>query len=200
MSQSQNSLVTLERKTKETEISIKFGLTPGEISIDIGLPFFDHMLSQLAKHSSSCLKLKAIGDLEVDAHHTVEDTGILLGEALKTAIGDKTGIVRFASVSLPLDEALIDVALDISGRPYLGYFINFDPDTQFLGSPGFDPQLAEEFFRAFVTSSQITLHINLKYGKNIHHILEATFKGVAVCLKRAIEKSGNQIPSTKGVL
>ncbi len=197
---SDNSIVSVSRKTKETDIELSFGFIPGEITVDTGLPFFDHMLSQLAKHSGSSLILKAKGDLEVDAHHTIEDTGILLGEAVDQALFDKTGIKRFASIQLPLDETLVEVALDISGRSFLTYNVQIGPDAMSLGTPGFDPQLAEEFLRAFATSAKVTLHINLKYGKNIHHILEAVFKGVAVCFKEALEKNGDQIPSTKGIL
>lgn len=191
------------RKTKETEIGVRLDLdTPAPPSARTGLPFFDHMLSQLGKHSGWSLEVEADGDLEVDAHHTVEDVGIVTGEALAEALGDKAGIRRFASVALPLDEALVEVALDISGRPYLRYEVDFGSETSPLGNPPFEPQLAEEFWRAFATSSGITLHIALRYGRNPHHILEASFKGVARALRDAVRVSeaSGEVPSTKGAL
>ncbi len=187
------------RVTKETAIDIDLRLDgTGGVTVDTGLPFFDHMLSQLGKHGGFDLTLQARGDLEVDAHHTVEDVGILLGECLKEALGDKAGVRRFASIALPLDEALIDVALDLSGRPYLHYDV--EPGGEALGLPPFDPQLAEEFWRAFVTSAGITLHLRMVSGKNSHHILEASFKGVARALRDAVRVEGAGVPSTKGVL
>jgi imidazoleglycerol-phosphate dehydratase len=165
-----------------------------------GLPFFDHMLSQLGRHGGFDLTVLATGDLDVDAHHTVEDVGLALGGAFGEALGDKAGVRRFGSVSLPLDEALVDVALDLSGRPFLTYDLEFPPDTIALGTPPFDPQLAEEFWRAFVTSAGITLHVRLRSGKNTHHILEASFKGVARALRDAVRFEGGGVPSTKGTL
>jgi imidazoleglycerol-phosphate dehydratase len=144
--------------------------------------------------------VKASGDLEVDAHHTVEDTGLSLGQAFAEALGDKVGIGRFASIALPLDEALVDVALDCSGRPYLRYDVELGDERSPLGTPGFDPQLAEEFFRAFVMEAALTLHLTLRYGKNTHHILEASFKGTARALRAAVRVEGSSLPSTKGVL
>jgi imidazoleglycerol-phosphate dehydratase len=144
--------------------------------------------------------VSATGDLDVDAHHTVEDVGLALGGAFGEALGDKAGIRRFGSVSLPLDEALVDVALDLSGRPFLAYDLEFPPDTIALGTPPFDPQLAEEFWRAFVTSAGITLHVRLRSGKNTHHMLEASFKGVARALRDAVRFEGGGVPSTKGTL
>ncbi len=191
------------RKTKETAIAVNLDLDKtAPPSVRTGLPFFDHMLSQLGKHSGFAVVIEADGDLEVDAHHTVEDVGIVLGEALAEALGDKAAIRRFASISLPLDEALVDVALDISGRPYFRYQVEFSGEAAPLGSPPFEPQLAEEFWRAFVTSSGITLHITLRYGRNAHHILEASFKGVARCLRDAAGTTGvaGEVPSTKGSL
>ena len=145
---------------------------------------------------------KALQRVGGDAHHTVEDVGILLGGTLSEALGDKSGVRRFASVSVPLDEALIDVALDLSGRPYLVYEV--DPgaggEAFPLGTPPFDPQLAEEFWRAFVTSAGITLHLRMRSGRNSHHILEASFKGVARALRDAVRIEGDGVPSTKGVL
>src|SRR5580704_3209869 len=170
---------TRRRQTKETAVDIAIALDgTGAVEVSTGIPFFDHMLSQLGRHGGLDLTVKATGDLEVDAHHTVEDVGIVLGEALAEALGDKAGIRRFASIALPLDEALVEVALDISGRPYLAYDVAFAPDVAALGSPPFDPQLAEEFWRALVTASGVTLHVRLVTGKNTHHIVEEAIKGV----------------------
>src|SRR5439155_12097603 len=137
---------------------------------------------------------------EVDAHHTVEDVAIALGEVLREALGDKAGVRRFASISLPLDEALVDVALDLSGRPFVVYEVEVPSDTLPLGTPPFDPQLAEHFFQSFATAAQLTLHLRLRSGRNGHHILEACFKGVARCLRDAVRIEGDAVPSTKGVL
>ncbi|HUQ39785.1 MAG TPA: imidazoleglycerol-phosphate dehydratase HisB [Acidimicrobiales bacterium] len=189
------------RETKETSIAIDLTVDgTGAVEVSSGLPFFDHMLSQLGKHGGFDLAVAARGDLDVDAHHTVEDVGILLGEALREALGDKAGVRRFASLAVPLDEALVEVAVDLSGRPFLAYGIDFPPDTPKLGTPGFDPQLAEEFWRAFVTSAAITLHVSMRSGKNTHHILEASFKGVARALRDAVRIEGADVPSTKGSL
>jgi imidazoleglycerol-phosphate dehydratase len=189
------------RATKETSIDVVLDVDgTGTTEVDTGLPFFDHMVSQLGRHGGFDLKVVARGDLEVDAHHTVEDVGITLGEVLAQALGDKAGIRRFGSVSLPLDEALVEVALDLSGRPFLVYDIEFPPETNPLGHPPFDPQLAEEFWRAFATAAGITLHVRLRTGKNTHHIVEASFKGVARALREAVRFEGGGIPSTKGTL
>jgi imidazoleglycerol-phosphate dehydratase len=189
------------RKTRESEIAVEVDLDgSGRIEVTTGLPFFDHMLSQLGTHGGLDLVVRATGDLEVDAHHTVEDTGIALGEALAAAFGDKAGIRRFASVAVPLDEALVEAALDVSGRAYLHYEIDFAPDTPGLGSPPFDPQLAEEFWRALVTAWAVTLHVSRRYGKNTHHVLEASFKAVARALSDAKRLEGAEVPSTKGIL
>jgi imidazoleglycerol-phosphate dehydratase len=189
------------RSTKETQIDIRVEIDgTGDTTVDTGLPFFDHMVSQLGKHAGFDLSVKAVGDLEVDTHHTVEDVGILLGETLKEALGDKAGVGRFASINVPLDEALVEVALDLSGRPFLVYEVDTPADSLPLGNPPFDPQLAEEFWRAFVTSAAVTLHIRLRSGKNTHHILEASFKGVARALRDAVRVEGGGVPSTKGVL
>jgi imidazoleglycerol-phosphate dehydratase len=185
------------RSTKETDISVRLDLDgSGEVDVSTGLPFFDHMITQLGRHGGFDLALTAKGDLEVDAHHTVEDTGIVLGAALAEALGDKAGVRRFASYLLPLDEALIQVALDLSGRPFLVYEVETSPER--IGT--FDPQLAEEFFRAFVTSAGITLHLKSLSGRNGHHVLEASFKGVARALRDAVRVEGGGIPSTKEVL
>jgi imidazoleglycerol-phosphate dehydratase len=191
----------VQRSTKETSIDISLDVDgTGSSKATTGLPFFDHMVSQLGKHGGFDLSVEASGDLEVDAHHTVEDVGIALGEALRQALGDKAGIRRFASIALPLDEALIDVALDLSGRPYLHYDVSFGAEPAPLGTPGFDPQLAEEFWRAFAVAAALTLHIRMVSGKNTHHILEATFKAVARCLRDAVKVEGSEVPSTKGRL
>jgi imidazoleglycerol-phosphate dehydratase len=189
------------RATKETSIEVSVDLDgSGVTEVGTGLPFFDHMLAQLGRHGGIDLTVQAVGDLDVDAHHTVEDVGIAVGEVVGEALGDKAGVTRFASISLPLDEALVDVALDLSGRPFLAYTIEFAPDTAGLGTPPFDPQLAEEFWRAFVTAAGITLHVRLVTGRNTHHIIEASFKAVARCLREAIRVQGGGIPSTKGTL
>ena len=191
---------TVARTTSETEIAIEVDLDgSGRVSATTGIPFFDHMLSQLGRHGGLDLELRCVGDLEIDAHHTVEDVGIALGEAVRLAWGDKAGVRRFASNRVPLDEALVDVALDLSGRPYLHYEVDF-PGEKILGDPPFDPQLVEEFWRAFVTSSAITLHVALVRGRNTHHIIEATFKAVARSLRDAVRVEGAGVPSTKGVL
>jgi len=188
------------RRTSETEVAISLVLDGrGSADADTGLPFFDHMLAQLGRHGGFDLRVEAKGDLEIDAHHTVEDVGIALGEAFATAVGDKAGIRRFGSNRVPLDEALVDVALDLSGRPYLHYEVDF-PGEKILGDPPFDPQLVEEFWRAFSVAAAITLHITVVRGKNTHHIIEATFKGVARSLRDALQRAGDAIPSTKGTL
>jgi len=190
-----------DRATKETTVAATLVVDgSGTTDISTGLPFLDHMIEQLGRHASFDLSVSAAGDLHVDAHHTVEDVGIVLGACLAEALGDKAGIRRFASMALPLDEALVDVALDLSGRPFLAYGLEFAPDTPGLGSPPFNPQLAEEFWRAFATAANLTLHIRLVEGKNTHHILEASFKGVARCLRDAVRVEGSAIPSTKGRL
>jgi imidazoleglycerol-phosphate dehydratase len=191
------------RGTNETTIEIDLVVEGrGKGQVVTGLPFFDHMVSQLGKHAGWDLTVNASGDLAIDAHHTVEDVGILLGETLRQALGDKSGVRRFASASVPLDEALIDVALDLSGRPYLVYDV--DPgaggEAFPLGTPPFDPQLAEEFWRAFVTTAGITMHLRMRSGRNSHHILEASFKAVARALRDAVRVEGDDVPSTKGML
>lgn len=193
------------RSTKETAIEIAVAIDgTGQVDVSTGIPFFDHMLSQLGKHGGLDLLVRCQGDLQIDTHHTIEDVGIALGETFREALGNKSGVRRFASISVPLDEALIDVAIDLSGRPFLVY--NVDPSggtgqTFLLGEPGFDPQLAEEFWRAFVMAAMVTLHIRMIDGKNTHHILEASFKAVARAIRDAVRvESPGGIPSTKGVL
>ena len=186
-----------KRSTKETEISVRIDLDgTGKVKVATGIPFFDHMMEQLGRHGGFDLELTARGDLDVDTHHTIEDTGIVLGGAFAEALGDKAGVRRFASNLVPLDEALIQVALDLSGRPFLVYEV--ENPTRMIGT--FDPQLTEEFFRAFITSAGITLHITSLSGQNGHHIVEATFKAVARALRDAVRVEGGDIPSTKGTL
>jgi imidazoleglycerol-phosphate dehydratase len=186
-----------QRATKETTIELALAVDgTGTASASTGIPFFDHMLEQLGKHGGFDLRIVATGDLEVDLHHTVEDVGIVLGAALKEALGDKAGVRRFASALVPLDEALVQVALDLSGRPFLVYDV--DPVAEWIGT--FDPQLAEEFWRAFAFGAGITLHIRSLSGRNGHHVIEASFKGVARALRDAVRVEGTGVPSTKGML
>lgn len=190
---------TTRRETRETTVEIALSVDGGgRARASTGIPFFDHMLEQLGKHAGMDLDVRAQGDLEVDTHHTVEDVGIVLGTLLKEALGDKAGVRRFASALVPLDEALVEVALDLSGRPFLVYEV--DPVSEWIGT--FDPQLAEEFWRAFAFGAGITLHIRSRAGKNGHHIIEASFKGVARALRDAvkIEVVDGDVPSTKGSL
>jgi Imidazoleglycerol-phosphate dehydratase len=186
-----------ERKTAETKITVDLVVDGGgRIEIATGIPFLDHMLTQLAKHGGFDLTLAATGDLEVDLHHTVEDVGITLGVALLEALGDKAGVRRFANALVPLDEALVQVALDLSGRPFLAYDV--DPIAEWIGT--FDPQLAEEFWKGFVDGARVTLHLRSLSGRNGHHVIEASFKGVARALRDAVRVEGTGVPSTKGVL
>jgi imidazoleglycerol-phosphate dehydratase len=190
-----------ERTTKETAIAIMLDVDGGGANVDVstGLPFFDHMLSQIGRHGGMDLTVQATGDLEVDSHHTVEDVAISLGEAFREALGDKAGVRRFASGLYPLDEAIAEVALDLSGRPYFVWDVPIG-EVLPLGSPPFDPQLAEHFWQSFATAAEITLHVRLKDGRNTHHIVECVFKGVSRCLRDAARVEGGDIPSTKGVL
>ncbi|MGI8758172.1 MAG: imidazoleglycerol-phosphate dehydratase HisB [Acidimicrobiales bacterium] len=193
---------TRSRVTKETSIELAIDLDAGDdgaVEVGTGLPFFDHLLSQLGRHSGFGLTVAAEGDLHVDGHHTVEDVGIALGEVLAEALGDKAGIRRFASGLYPLDEALIEVALDLSGRPFVVYDVDIG-EVLPLGNPPFDPQLAEHFWQSFATTAGITLHVRMRAGRNTHHILEATAKGVARCLRDAARVEGGGVPSTKGTL
>jgi len=191
---------TRSRSTAETDITITVDLDgTGVVTAATGVPFFDHMLDQLGRHGGLDLSVEATGDLDVDAHHTVEDTGILLGAVLGEALGDKRGVRRFASARVPLDEALVEVSLDLSGRPFLYYDVDF-PGEKILGTPPFDPQLMEEFWRALVTSAGITLHVELIRGRNTHHIVESTTKSVARALRDAVRVEGASVPSTKGTL
>ncbi len=187
----------LQRETKETKVDVSLVVDgAGTTDVTTGIPFFDHMLEQLGKHAGFDLKIVAKGDLEVDLHHTVEDVGIVLGNALREALGDKRGVRRFANSLVPLDEALVQVALDLSGRPFLVYEVT--PVSEWIGT--FDPQLAEEFWKGFVDGSRVTLHIRSVAGKNGHHVIEASFKGVARALRDAVKIEGDEVPSTKGTL
>ena len=187
----------IKRKTKETDIEVFVKLDgEGKVSVNTGIGFFDHMLTAFGVHSGIDLQVDVTGDLYVDGHHTVEDTGIVLGQAFAKALGDKAGIARYGSAFVPMDEALGFCALDISGRPFLAFNAEFNDDR--IGE--YDTCLTEEFFRAFAFNSGITLHIRKEYGKNDHHVAEAIFKAVAHALKEATEIQGDKILSTKGVL
>ena len=195
-----NRDATRQRTTRETDIAVSIDLDgSGRTEVATGLPFYDHMLDQLARHGGFDLTVKATGDLHVDSQHTVEDTAIVLGEAFRDAVGDKAGVRRFASGRFPLDEALVDVALDLSGRPYVVWEVPL-PEAIPLGTPPFDPSLAEHAIASFATAAGITLHVSLVRGRNVHHIVEASFKGLARCLRDAVRVDGAGVPSTKGVL
>ncbi len=200
MTSSAARTATASRSTKETSIEASLNIDgSGKTDISTGVPFYDHMLDQIGRHASFDLMIKTDGDVHTDAHHTVEDTAIVLGELFRDALGDKAGVRRFASGLYPLDEALIEVALDLSGRPYFVWNVVM-PESIPLGTPPFDPSLAEHVFQSFATAAGITLHITLKDGRNVHHIIEAAFKGVARCLKDAVRIEGTEVPSTKGSL
>ena len=189
-----------QRSTKETTVAVTIELDgTGRTEVSTGLPFYDHMLDQLGRHGGFDLSVVATGDLHVDSHHTVEDTAIVLGEAFREALGDKAGVRRFASGLYPLDEALVEVALDLSGRPFVVWDVEL-PEAIPLGTPPFDPSLAEHAITSFATAAGITLHVTLQRGRNVHHIIEASFKGLARCLRDAVRVEGAGVPSTKGVL
>lgn len=191
---------TIDRKTKETDIKVDFNIDgEGKCRINTRIPFLDHMLDLFARHGLFDLIIEAKGDLEVDYHHTVEDIGIVLGQAITKAVGEKRGIRRYGSALIPMDETLASVALDISGRPYLVYHVPLPRRGKIRE---FDADLIEDFFQALVNHSGITLHINLQYGRNIHHIFEAVFKAFARALDAAttIDSRVSGIPSTKGRL
>lgn len=191
---------TIDRMTAETKISLTINLDgKGDAKIRTGCPFLDHMLTLFARHASLDLTVTCEGDTEVDYHHTVEDIGIVLGDALRQALGDKRGITRYGSTVLPMDEALILSAVDLSGRSYLGY----DTDIRAYKVGDFDVELGKEFFLAFTRKAECTLHIKQLAGENAHHILEGIFKSVARSLRAAVsidERNPNAIPSTKGTL
>jgi len=193
-------IAKIERKTKETDIKLTLNLDgKGQYSIDTSIPFLDHMLSLMCKHGVFDIKLKAKGDIDIDYHHTVEDIGIVFGKALKQALGDMKGMSRFGQATVPMDEALASVSLDISGRPYLVYKVEFPKKSKIKN---FDPDLIEDFLQAFVSNSSITLHVDSPYGRNTHHIIESIFKALGRALKNAIsiDPRIKGIPTTKGKL
>jgi imidazoleglycerol-phosphate dehydratase len=191
---------TRHRVTKETDVYVHIDLDgTGVTDISTGIPFYDHMLDQLGRHGGFDLTIKATGDLHIDTHHTVEDVAIAVGESLRDAWGDKRGVRRFASGLYPLDEALIEVALDLSGRPFVVWEVDL-PECVPLGNPAFDPSLAEHAISSLATAAAITLHVTSKRGRNVHHLIEATFKGLARCLRDAVRIDSTDLPSTKGVL
>jgi imidazoleglycerol-phosphate dehydratase len=190
----------ISRKTKETAIEVSVDLDgTGLAKIATGIGFFDHMLEQLARHSLMDIEIRATGDLHIDQHHTVEDTGVVLGQAVRQALGDMAGIARFSDVLLPMDETLTQVAVDVSGRPLLVFRTKFAQPK--IGA--FDSELVREFFQAFATHAAMTIHVETLYGENAHHIAESSFKGLARALRAAVELDHRQrgaIPSTKGLL
>jgi imidazoleglycerol-phosphate dehydratase len=191
---------SVTRATKETSIELEINIDGSGITeISTGISFYDHMLEQVGKHGGFDLRIAATGDLHIDTHHTVEDVAISLGQAFASALGDKKGVRRFASGLFPLDEALVEVALDLSGRPFVVWEVEL-PECLPLGNPAFDPQLAEHAIASFATAANITLHVTLRRGRNVHHIIEAVFKGLARCLRDAVRIESAQVPSTKGVL
>jgi imidazoleglycerol-phosphate dehydratase len=187
----------VERKTRETDINLSINLDgEGKYTIDTSIPFIDHMLSLMSKHGLIDLKVKAKGDIDVDYHHTVEDIGIVMGKAVKQALGDMKGISRYGQASVPMDEALATVSLDISGRPYLVYRVGFPKKGKIRN---FDPDLVEDFLQAFAGSCSVTLHVESPYGRNTHHIIEAVFKAFGRALRQAvsIDPRVKGVPSTK---
>jgi imidazoleglycerol-phosphate dehydratase len=189
---------TLGRTTNETEIAVELTIDGvGDASADTGLPFFDHMLEQLGKHAGWNLAVTCKGDLDVDGHHTVEDVGLAIGETLREALGDKAGVRRFASIVVPLDEAAVEVALDLSGRAFVVHEIDVPAET--IGT--FDSGLVEDFVRAFAQAAELTVHVRLRSGRSPHHVVEAEFKALAKALGDACSLIGSgSIPSTKGTL
>jgi imidazoleglycerol-phosphate dehydratase len=188
----------IDRKTKETEIRLKLDLDGGDAKVSTGVGFLDHMLELLAHHGRLGLTLEATGDLETGSHHTTEDVGIVLGQAIDQALGDRSGIRRYGSALVPMDEALGEAAIDISGRP----FTAFDADIPDVTIAGFEAELAEEFFRAVATNAKLTLHLWVRSGSNAHHMIEAAFKAFARALREAvsIDPDESGVPSTKGTL
>jgi len=187
-----------QRSTAETQIGLSLDLDGGPASASTGVGFLDHMLDLLARHGRLGLKVEASGDLETGAHHTVEDVGIVLGQALDEALGDRTGIRRYGSALVPMDESLAECAIDISGRP----LCVFDADLPATSIAGFDTELTEEFFRAVANSAKLTLHVSVRHGTNAHHMIEAAFKAFARALRVAvsIDPGESGVPSTKGTL
>jgi imidazoleglycerol-phosphate dehydratase len=193
-------IAKVERKTKETDIRLSINLDgEGKYAIDTSIPFLDHMLSLMSKHGLLDMKIKAKGDIDIDFHHTVEDIGIVLGKAMKEALGNMQGITRYGQASVPMDEALAMVSIDISGRPYLVYKVEIPKKSKIKN---FDPDLIEDFLQAFASNSSITLHVITPYGRNTHHIIEAIFKALGRAIRQAvaIDPKVKGVPSTKKVL
>jgi imidazoleglycerol-phosphate dehydratase len=186
------------RRTRETSVEVDLRLAPGGVEVATGLPFFDHMLEQIGRHGGMALRVRAKGDLQVDAHHTVEDVGIGLGEALRQAVADKAGLARYGSAVVPLDEALVEAVVDLSGRPHLTFNATLPSGKKFIGA--YDVDLTQDFLQALVNHARICLHVNVRYGRNLHHVVEAIFKATARALRAATAHEGGAIPSTKGVL
>lgn len=189
----------VERKTSETDVAVELSLDGGDVQIATGVPFFDHMLAQVGRHGHLGLTIQATGDLEIDAHHTVEDVGIAFGQALSEALGDKAGICRYGHAIVPMEEALAQVALDISGRPLLSYRAEIPAEQ--IGQ--FDVSLTQEFLQALCRTGGLTLHVDLQQGRDPHHCVEAIFKALARALSDAVSldpRSRGDIPSTKGTL
>jgi imidazoleglycerol-phosphate dehydratase len=189
---------SIVRTTKETDVSVELTIDgAGTASAETGLPFFDHMLEQLGKHAGWDLSVRCTGDLDVDGHHTVEDVGLAIGQGLRDALGDKAGVRRFASIVVPLDEAAVEVALDLSGRAFVTHEVDIPAET--IGT--FDPGLVEDFVRAFAQAAELTVHVRLRSGRSPHHVVEAEFKALARALGDACSLAGpGGIPSTKGTL
>jgi imidazoleglycerol-phosphate dehydratase len=188
----------IDRTTKETEVSLSLSLDGGEASVSTGVGFLDHMLDLLARHGRLGMELEAKGDLETGAHHTTEDVGIVLGQALDRALADRAGIRRYGFATVPMDEALAECAIDISGRP----LTVFEAELPDVSIAGFDAELTEEFFRAVANAAKLTLHVRVRYGSNAHHMIEAAFKAFARALRQAValDPSESGVPSTKGTL
>jgi imidazoleglycerol-phosphate dehydratase len=186
------------RRTKETQVEVALRLEPGEARIATGVPFFDHMLDQISRHGGMALTVRAKGDLEVDAHHTVEDVGIGIGEALRQATADKAGLARYGHAIVPLDEALVEAVVDLSGRPHLTFNAGLPSGKRFIGT--YDVDLTQDFLQALVNHARICLHVNVRYGRNLHHVVEAIFKATARALRAATAREGTALPSTKGML
>jgi imidazoleglycerol-phosphate dehydratase len=186
------------RKTRETSVEVDLRLEPGDVKVATGIPFFDHMLEQIGRHGGMTLSVRAKGDLEVDAHHTVEDVGIGIGEALRQAVADKAGLARYGNAVVPLDEALVEAVVDLSGRPHLTFNAKLPSGKKFIGA--YDVDLTQDFLQALVNHARICVHVNVRYGRNLHHVVEAIFKATARALRAATAREGGAIPSTKGVL
>ena len=189
---------SVARTTKETDVRVELAIDgSGDASADTGIPFFDHMLQQLGKHAGFDLRVTCAGDLQIDGHHTVEDCGLAVGQALKEALGDKAGVRRFASITVPLDEAAVEVVLDLAGRNYVIHEVPVPYET----INGFDTGLLEDFVRAFAQAADLTVHVHLRYGRSPHHVCEAEFKALAKALGDACSLTGRGgVPSTKGSL